>query len=99
MKLYLYNTLHREKQEFIPRMHESNPEKKKTDTDHVKMYSCGPTVYGDVHVGNLRAFWFADILKSTIKYYLELPIKHVMNITDVGHLTDDGDQGEDKMQK
>jgi len=63
------------------------------------MYSCGPTVYGDSHIGNFRSWYFADILKRTIKYVLGYPLKHTVNITDVGHLADDGDYGEDKMEK
>ena len=62
------------------------------------VYSCGPTVYNFAHIGNLRTYIFADILKRVLRYdgYL---VKHVMNITDVGHLTDDGDVGEDKIEK
>ncbi|HMT27204.1 MAG TPA: cysteine--tRNA ligase [Candidatus Absconditabacterales bacterium] len=88
MKLKIYNTLSRIKEEFQP-----------LDPELVKIYSCGPTVYGDPHIGNLRAFTFAGLLGDTIRHVLGLKVKHVMNITDVGHLTDDGDHGEDKMEK
>lgn len=62
----------------------------------VKMYSCGPTVYDSVHIGNLRAFLFADLLKRTLML-VGYKVQHVMNITDFGHLVGDGDDGEDKM--
>ena len=62
----------------------------------VKMYSCGPTVYDYVHVGNLRAYIFADILKKSLEF-LNYKVTHVMNITDFGHLKGDSDDGEDKM--
>jgi len=85
--LSLYNTLSKQKEEFHP----LNP-------GQVGMYSCGPTVYHYVHLGNLRAYFFADILKRVLKYN-GYNVNHIMNITDVGHLTDDADQGEDKMEK
>ena len=82
----LYNTLTRRKEELAP-----------VDAGGVKVYSCGPTVYRYVHVGNLRTFMFADILCRALEY-LGRPTTQVMNITDVGHLTDDTfDRGEDKM--
>jgi cysteinyl-tRNA synthetase len=82
----LYNTLTRRKEELAP-----------VEPDGVKVYSCGPTVYRYVHVGNLRTFMFADILCRALEY-LGHPTTQVMNITDVGHLTDDTfDRGEDKM--
>lgn len=62
------------------------------------MYACGPTVYDYAHIGNLRSYVFEDILKRVLKYN-GYKIKHVMNITDVGHLTSDTDEGEDKMEK
>lgn len=62
------------------------------------MYSCGPTVYNYAHLGNLRSYVFADILKRTLKYF-NYPVQHVINITDVGHLVSDGDEGEDKVEK
>jgi len=84
--LVLYNTLTRKKEEFVPCGQE------------VGFYSCGPTVYNYAHIGNLRAYVFSDILKRTLLYN-GYKVKHVMNITDVGHLTSDEDSGEDKMEK
>ena len=83
----IYNTLTKQVEEFIP-----NEEGK------VKMYTCGPTVYNFAHIGNLRTYIFEDILEKGLKY-LGYEVKRVMNITDVGHLTSDGDTGEDKMAK
>ncbi len=71
---------------------------KPIDNKEVRMYSCGPTVYWYQHIGNLRTYIFSDILKR-ILVYDGYKIKHVMNITDVGHLTSDADAGEDKMEK
>jgi len=85
LEIRLYNTLSRKKQTFKP-----------IKKGKVGLYSCGPTVYNYAHIGNLRAYIFADILKRTLKYN-QYKIKHVMNITDVGHLTSDADEGEDKM--
>ena len=65
---------------------------------HVRIYSCGPTVYWYQHIGNLRTYIFSDILKRTLQYF-GYNIKHVMNVTDVGHLTSDADEGEDKIEK
>ena len=87
MKIYFTNTLTREKQEFVP-----------IDSQEVKIYSCGPTVYKDATIGNLRTNIFQDVLRRVLKYN-GYKIKHVMNITDVGHLVSDGDEGEDKMLK
>ncbi len=84
----LYNTLTRKKDEFTT-LDGSNT---------VRMYSCGPTVYNYAHIGNLRTYVFMDLLRRALKYE-GYDIKGVMNITDVGHLTDDGDNGEDKMAK
>ena len=82
----LYNTLTRRKEELAP-----------LGAGGVKIYSCGPTVYRYVHVGNLRTFMFADLL-CRIARVPRPPTTQVMNITDVGHLTDDTfDRGEDKM--
>lgn len=64
----------------------------------VKMYTCGPTVYHFAHIGNLRTYIFEDVLQKSLEY-LGYDVKRVMNITDVGHMTSDGDTGEDKMQK
>ena len=85
--LKLYNTLTRKKEEFQP-----------MDGKTVKMYSCGPTVYSYAHIGNLRTYIFLDILRRVLKYD-GYKIKGVMNITDVGHLQSDADEGEDKMVK
>ena len=82
-----YNTLSREKEDFVP-----------LDDKEVRMYTCGPTVYDYTHIGNLRAFVFADILKKTLKYN-GLQVKQIMNITDIGHLSSDADSGDDKMTK
>ena len=86
MVLKLFNTLGRKKQTFKPIGKE------------VGMYSCGPTVYLYQHIGNLRSYIFADILKRVLLYN-EFKVKHVINITDVGHLTSDADEGEDKIEK
>lgn len=83
----LYNTLTRKKEDFSP-----------MDGKCVRMYSCGPTVYNYAHIGNLRTYIFMDLLRRTLKYE-GYKIKGVMNITDVGHLLSDSDDGEDKMQK
>lgn len=87
MDIYFYNTLTKKKELFKP------IEEKK-----VKMYSCGPTVYYYAHIGNLRAYLFMDNLRRVLKYN-GYELKHVMNITDVGHLVSDADDGEDKMLK
>lgn len=83
----LYNTLTRRKQDFTP-----------LKSGRVGLYTCGPTVYNYAHIGNLRTYVFEDILKRALLYN-GLKAKHAMNITDVGHLTDDADSGEDKMEK
>ena len=83
----LYNTLNKQVEKFIP-----NEEGK------VKMYTCGPTVYHYAHIGNLRTYIFEDILEKGLKF-IGYDVKRAMNITDVGHLTSDGDTGEDKMAK
>lgn len=85
--LVLYNTLHRRKEPFTP----LNP-------PDVSFYSCGPTVYNYAHIGNLRSYIFADTLKRVLMMN-GYSVNHIMNITDVGHLTDDADAGEDKMEK
>ena len=87
MGLKVYNTLTRKKEEFIP-----------NDRNEIRMYSCGPTVYYFAHIGNLRAYLFMDNLRRVLKYN-GYNLKHVMNITDVGHLVSDADEGEDKMMK
>lgn len=85
--LKVYNTLTRKKEDF-----------KTIRENAVYMYSCGPTVYSYAHIGNLRTYIFMDLLRRVMKYD-GYKIKGVMNITDVGHLLSDGDDGEDKMQK
>lgn len=85
----IYNTLTKEKKEFEPIDKENNI---------VRMYSCGLTVYSYAHIGNMRTYIFMDTLRKILKYN-GYKIKHVMNITDVGHLTSDADEGEDKMAK
>lgn len=84
-KTYLYNTLTKKIEEFVP-----NEEGK------VGMYTCGPTVYHYAHIGNLRSYIMEDVLEKYLRY-VGYDVKRVMNITDVGHLTSDGDTGEDKM--
>ena len=83
--MFLYNTATRHKDTFTPQ----NPQQ-------VTMYCCGPTVYNYAHIGNLRTYIFEDLLARTIR--LHYPLKHVMNVTDVGHLVSDQDDGEDKME-
>ncbi len=80
----LWNTLTRRDEDFKPR-----------EDKLVKIYSCGPTVYAPAHIGNLRAFIFADILKRSLLFF-GYRVKHIINITDVGHLVSDADTGEDK---
>jgi len=86
-KLKIFNTLSREKVEFEP----LNP-------PHVGLYVCGPTVYSDVHLGNVRSFLAFDIVFRYLTF-LGYKVRYVRNITDVGHLSDDADQGEDKIAK
>lgn len=85
VKTSLYNTLSKKIEEFVP-----NEEGK------VGMYTCGPTVYHYAHIGNLRSYIMEDVLEKYLRY-VGYDVKRVMNITDVGHLTSDGDTGEDKM--
>lgn len=87
MGLRLYNTMGREMQDFTP-----------ITPGYVGFYGCGPTVYNYAHIGNLRAYVFLDTLDRTLTF-LGFDKKHVMNITDIGHLTGDADEGEDKMLK
>jgi cysteinyl-tRNA synthetase len=84
--LFLYNTLTRQKEEFKP-----------IKPDEIGLYTCGPTVYNYAHIGNLRTYLFEDFLRRTLEYN-GYSVKHVMNITDVGHLTGDMDMGEDKLE-
>ena len=87
MKIYFYNTMTHKKEEFIP-----------IDDKEVRIYSCGPTVYKDATIGNMRTNIFQDNLRRTLEYN-GYKVKQAMNITDVGHLVSDGDEGEDKMIK
>lgn len=87
MPIRIYNTLTSKKEEFIP-----------IKDKEVGIYTCGPTVYWYQHIGNLRTYIFSDILKKVFEYN-NFKVKHVMNITDVGHLTSDADEGEDKIEQ
>ena len=87
MDIYFYNTLTRKKEKFLP-----------IDEKEIRIYSCGPTVYKDATIGNMRTNIFQDVLRKVLRYN-GYKIKHAMNITDVGHLVSDGDEGEDKMLK
>jgi cysteinyl-tRNA synthetase len=94
--LRLFNSLTRRIEPFAP-VHPGTP----GDPEHppqARVYSCGPTVYNYPHVGNMRAYVFADTLGRTLSFK-GYSLTHVINITDVGHLTDDADAGEDKMEK
>ncbi|MCH5265337.1 MAG: cysteine--tRNA ligase [Lachnospiraceae bacterium] len=84
-KTYLYNTLSKTVEEFVP-----------NEPGKVAMYTCGPTVYHFAHIGNLRSYIMEDVLEKYLRF-VGYDVKRVMNITDVGHLTSDGDTGEDKM--
>ncbi|MCM1245319.1 MAG: cysteine--tRNA ligase [Roseburia sp.] len=85
VKTYLYNTLSKKTEEFIP-----------NEEGRVAMYTCGPTVYHFAHIGNLRSYIMEDVLEKYLRF-AGYEVKRVMNITDVGHLSSDGDTGEDKM--
>jgi len=87
MDIKLYNTLTRKKEGFTP-----------LKSGVVSLYSCGPTVYNYAHIGNLRSYVFADILRKMFEYN-KLTVEQVINITDVGHLTSDEDDGEDKLEE
>lgn len=87
LKFMLHNTRTRLTEEFIP-----------VKAGTAGLYTCGPTVYKDAHIGNLRTYISEDILKKALILY-GYKVKHIMNITDVGHLTDDSDEGDDKMEK
>jgi len=84
-QVVLFNSLGRKAMEFTP-----------IEPGLVRLYTCGPTVYDYAHVGNLRTYIFEDVLRRTLTYF-GYEVHHVMNITDVGHLTSDADSGEDKM--
>lgn len=85
-KLYLFNTLSKKKELF------------RTENTEVGLYCCGPTVYNFAHIGNLRTYIFEDVLKRVL-VSCRYKVKHIVNITDVGHLTSDADTGEDRMEK
>ena len=85
--LKLYNSLSKEKESFQP-----------INEGSVGMYVCGPTVYSDVHLGNIRTFMSFDVIYRYLKY-LGYKVRYVRNITDVGHLVGDLDEGEDKIAK
>ena len=87
LKIFFYNTLTRKKEEFKP-----------LEGNTVRIYSCGPTVYKDATIGNMKSYIFMDTLRRVLKYN-GYNLKHAMNITDVGHLVSDSDEGEDKMVK
>ena len=87
MSIYFYNTLTKTKDEFKP-----------LEGNELRIYSCGPTVYKDATIGNMKSYIFMDTLRRVLKYN-GYTLKHAMNITDVGHLVSDGDEGEDKMVK
>ena len=87
MAVKLYNTLTKQKSNFVP-----------LNGNEVRIYSCGPTVYSYAHIGNFRTYIFMDNLRRMLEYN-GYNLKHVMNITDVGHLESDSDEGEDKMEK
>ena len=86
MTLSLYNSLAHKKQQF-----------KSISKGKIGMYTCGPTVYYYAHIGNLRAYVFADLLKRALLHN-GYSVRHVMNITDVGHLVSDANLGEDKLR-
>ena len=86
-ELYIYNSLSKTKEKFEP-IHEK----------HVGMYVCGPTVYSDVHLGNIRTFLSFDVIYRHLNF-LGYKVRYVRNITDVGHLVGDQDEGEDKVSK
>ena len=87
MDIKFYNTLTKTKEDFKP-----------LEGNTVRIYSCGPTVYKDASIGNMKSYIFMDTLRRMLKYN-GYELKHAMNITDVGHLVSDGDDGEDKMIK
>jgi cysteinyl-tRNA synthetase len=85
MDVQIYNTLTRRKETFQP-----------IESGKVRMYNCGPTVYDQAHIGNMRSYIMADLMRRTFEY-LGYEVRQVINITDVGHLTSDADEGEDRM--
>jgi len=97
MQLKIYNTLSREKELFVPLMEDSNYKWPKKD--FVWLYSCGPTVYRESHIGNMRAYVCRDVLRNALENVLWYKVTSVINMTDVWHLTSDADEWEDKMEK
>lgn len=87
MTIQIYNTLTRQKEEFVP-----------LNQGHVGMYVCGPTVYGNSHIGHAKSYVFFDVMVRYLRY-CGYKVLYIQNITDVGHLTDDADEGEDKLVK
>ncbi|AOL23065.1 cysteinyl-tRNA synthetase [Erythrobacter litoralis] len=85
--LRLFNSLNRAQEDFVP-----------VHPGEARVYTCGPTVYNYAHIGNMRAYVFADVLGRTLSWK-GYGLTHIINITDVGHLTDDADAGEDKLEK
>src|SRR3989344_8575088 len=88
MSLRLYNTFSKQEEEFVPR-----------DPGQITMYTCGPTVYSRPHIGNYASFLMADLLRRWLEAGHGYAVKHVKNITDVGHLLNDRDHGDDKIQR
>jgi cysteinyl-tRNA synthetase len=87
MEIFIHNTANGKREKFVP-----------IEKGKVSMYNCGPTVYDYAHIGNLRSYVFSDILRRMFEYN-KYDVKQIINITDIGHLTSDGDSGEDKMTK
>lgn len=87
MSIKFYNTLTKTKEEFKP-----------LEGNTVRIYSCGPTVYKDASIGNMKSYIFMDTLRRMLKYN-GYGLKHAMNITDVGHLVSDGDEGKTRWKK
>ena len=85
-EIQLYDTYERKKRVFVP-----------LEAGKVKIYTCGPTVYDYPHIGNMRAYIFADTLRRMFEFN-GYEVRHVINITDVGHLRSDADEGEDKIE-
>lgn len=87
MDIHIYNSLTQQIERFSP-----------LNSEQVSMYACGPTVYGYIHIGNFRTYFLSDIIARTLEFN-GFDVRFVMNITDVGHLSDDGDDGEDKLER
>ena len=93
MKINIHNTLTGKKELFEPSSVDLS-----TTPPTVTMYHCGPTVYSYAHIGNMRSYIFADTIRRTFQY-AGFSVRQVINITDVGHLVSDNDDGEDKVEK